>query len=146
MLGNMLRIVPATHLAGRVGTLLYLPTTHRWFSYDLLMVLLAMSCVQNPSSELMSLCWQASVNSAFTDKPLRLVLLLQALRAETQASDSKLLHQAQATNDGLTGKLSRMATELDAAKQAQLDFASQLESAQVHALLAKLTCRVAGFC
>ena len=86
----------------------------------------------------MSLCCQASVNSAFTDKPIRLMLLLQALRAEKQASDSKL-HQAQATNDDLTAKLSSMATELDAAEQAQLDVASQQEAAQVHALLRKLT-------
>lgn len=94
----------------------------------------------------MSLCCKANVNGAFTDKSILLtLLLLQALQAEKQASENQL-HQAQATNDGLTGKLSSMATELDAAKQAQLDFASQLEAAQVHALLAKLTCCVAAFC
>ena len=91
----------------------------------------------------MSLCCQASVNNAFTLKSI--LLTLQALQAEKQASDNQL-HQAQATNDGLTGKLSSMVAELAASKQAQLSSVSQLETEQVHALLAGLTRRVAGFC
>ena len=95
----------------------------------------------------MSLCCQASVNSAFTNNIsiLLTLLLLQALQAEKQASDNQL-HQAQATNDGLAGKLSSMVAELAASKQAQLSSASQLETEQVHALLAGLTRRVPGFC
>lgn len=73
------------------------------------------------------------------------MLLLQALQAEKQASDNQL-HRAQATHDGLTGKLSSMIAELAASKQAQLSSASQLETEQVHALLAGLTLHVAGFC
>lgn len=60
-------------------------------------------------------------------------LLLQALRTETQALDSQL-QQANAANHVFTDKLSSMATELAAAKHAQLESASQLQAMQVTAL------------